>query len=78
MSACPFLPLPTWESMDLCTRVRVQLALRNVRAHDLAVAAGIGQATVSKLVNGGVDQPRLDTLKRVAEALELSLSELVP
>lgn len=60
---------------DLAKRVRV---LRAHRAQgDIAKAAGLQQALVSQIETGRIVNPKLDTLKSLANGLGVTLAELV-
>jgi len=43
---------------------------------DLADAAGIPQATVSRIERGAIEQPRAEVLRKLAEALHVTLDYL--
>jgi transcriptional regulator with XRE-family HTH domain len=43
---------------------------------DLATAAGVAQATISRIERGVLPQPKLDVLRRLAEALHVTVDYL--
>jgi putative transcriptional regulator len=63
--------------MPIVVRLDVMLALRKMRAKDLAAAIGITEANLSLLRTGKVKGVRFDTLARLCEALECKPGELL-
>lgn len=57
-------------------RLKVVLAEKNISNKALAEQIGVGQATLSKWVTN-TTQPSLESLMKIATALEVSLDELV-
>lgn len=58
-------------------RVRAARIRRGWRQHDLGLAAGVSDATISRLERGHLGSMSLDVLRRVAAALEIRV-ELLP
>ena len=54
------------------------LRARGIRRAELAAAAGVGTKTVSRICRGETDAMRVETLIRVAQALDLAPADLVP
>jgi transcriptional regulator with XRE-family HTH domain len=44
---------------------------------DLAIASGVGRATIARLETGSVGQPHMGTITALATALEVPPTELV-
>ncbi len=64
--------------MNLDSRkLRILMAKQNFNVSTLARAAGVSQAAINKWLNHGPQYPRLDTLGRVAKALDVDIYELV-
>lgn len=57
-------------------RLKVVLAEKNISNKALAEQIGVGQATLSKWVTN-TTQPSLESLLKIASALDVSLDELV-
>lgn len=57
-------------------RLKVVLAEKNISNKALAEQIGVGQATLSKWVTN-MTQPSLESLLKIASALDVSLDELV-
>lgn len=57
-------------------RLKVVLAEKNISNKALAEQIGVGQAALSKWVTN-TTQPSLESLMKIATALEVSLDELV-
>lgn len=51
------------------------MALKEVTTKQLAEQSGVSEATICHIRTGKF-KPRLDTLQRITEALELNLSEI--
>jgi DNA-binding Xre family transcriptional regulator len=54
------------------------LCARGIRRVELAAAAGVGTKTVSRICRGETDAMRVETLIRVAQALDLAPADLAP
>jgi DNA-binding Xre family transcriptional regulator len=54
------------------------LHARGIRRVELAAAAGVGTKTVSRICRGETDAMRVETLIRVAQALDLAPADLAP
>lgn len=61
--------------MDLGTHIRILRARRKQKA--VANAAGIPQAHLSQIELGKITDPKLSTLRAVANGLGITLAELV-
>ncbi len=57
-------------------KIRAVLAARKMTGQDLADAAGVGRGSIHLICKGQPDV-KLSTLKKIADALEMSLQELV-
>lgn len=57
-------------------RIKVVLAEKNIQNKELAKQIGVAQATMSKWVTN-TSQPSLEMLVKIADALEVSLNDLV-
>ena len=55
--------------------IRMEIARRQMRHEDLETASGVSRTTISAIANGSTD-PRVSTLKRIADALGLKMSDL--
>jgi putative transcriptional regulator len=62
---------------EIIVRLDVMLALRKMRAKDLAERIGITEANLSLLRTGKVKGVRFDTLARLCEALDCTPGELL-
>jgi transcriptional regulator with XRE-family HTH domain len=58
-------------------QLREWRAARGLSQRALATAAGIGYVLVAKLETGAILDPRLSTLRKLAEALKVTVGELV-
>lgn len=56
-------------------RLKEILAQRGITLKDFAATSGISQSNLSNYINGNIS-PTLDTLKRIADNLNISLTEL--
>jgi putative transcriptional regulator len=63
--------------MPIVVRLDVMLALRKMRAKDLAAEIGITEANLSLLRTGKVKGVRFDTLARLCAALECKPGDLL-
>lgn len=59
-------------------RLAVAMRHRNVTAKGLARAAGLGETVVRDIVRGMTQDVRLGTIEKLAKALDLSISDLLP
>jgi transcriptional regulator with XRE-family HTH domain len=50
---------------------------RNWSQQDLAVKAGLSVAAITKIEQGIAKNPRMETIKQIADAFEVPLDELV-
>lgn len=58
-------------------QLRAWRATRGLSQRALATAAGIGYVLVAKIETGAIADPRLSTLRKLADALKLTVGELV-
>jgi len=63
--------------MAIIVRLDVQLALRKMRAKDLAAAIGITEANLSLLRTGRVKGVRFETLDAICRALKCQPGDLL-
>jgi putative transcriptional regulator len=63
--------------MRIVVRLDVMLALRKVRAKELAAEIGITEANLSLLRTGKVKGVRFDTLARICRALNCSPGDIL-
>jgi len=63
--------------MPIIVRLDVMLALRKMRAKDLAAAIGITEANLSLLRTGKVKGVRFETLARICVALECKPGDIL-
>jgi len=61
---------------DIGSKVEALRSKLGMVQKDLADAAGIPQATVSRIERGIIKQPRLEVLRRLAEALHVTVDYL--
>lgn len=72
-------PIPQWQDMNLATRIRVLAALRGIPLSEVARAAGVTPACVTRLAANPDASPSVDTARRLVAAFELeSVDDLVP
>jgi len=64
-------------SMTLAGNLRALRAARGLTQVALAKKMKVKQAYLARLESGGEDNPRLDTLRRLAKALKVPVAELV-
>jgi transcriptional regulator with XRE-family HTH domain len=62
---------------EIGERAKTLLAQRGLTQGQLAIKSGLNQATISKLMAGGVKDPPVGTVIRVATALDASLYALL-
>lgn len=62
---------------EIVVRLDVMLALRKVKAKDLAAEIGMTEANLSLLKSGKVKGVRFDTLVRLCEALDCAPGDLL-
>jgi len=67
----------TIDGAKIGTRIRSHRADRGLSLNALSDKANVSKGYLSQLENGGASNPSIDTLGRIAEALDLSLEELV-
>lgn len=58
------------------TKIRVEMAKRNINQKELANLAGIQTATISKIMNGK-SKGEIQTWEKISKALNKSLLEIV-
>lgn len=63
--------------MEIIVRLDVMLALRKMKARDLASEIGITEQNLSLLKNGRVKGVRFDTLARICAALDCQPGDLL-
>ena len=63
--------------MPVIVRLDVMLALRKMRAKDLAAEVGITEANLSLLRTGKVKGVRFDTLSRICAALDCKPGDIL-
>jgi len=68
----------TYERTPLGKRIERYAANRHMTARDVAQAAGISHVTLYGMMNGTTPDPRVSTLRAVADALGVSLDRLWP
>ena len=61
----------------LASNLRTARRRAGMTQADLAEAAGVGAGTVARLELGGED-PRISTLRKLADALDVELFDLIP
>ena len=61
---------------DIGSKVEALRSTLGMTQKDLADAAGIPQATVSRIERGIIEQPRLEVLRRLAVALHVTVDYL--
>jgi transcriptional regulator with XRE-family HTH domain len=57
-------------------KIRSVMAARRISISQLAEMTGLSRATLSPLCDGKAEDPKLSTLKSVADALAIPLAEL--
>ena len=65
-----------YSGFELGVRVRDLRAQRQMSMHDLASISGISQAQLSSIETGKSQDPRISTIRAIAAAFGLTLSEL--
>jgi transcriptional regulator with XRE-family HTH domain len=63
--------------MTLAVRLRQVITDRGFNVAEVAKLAGMHKQALHAIVQGGNASPKLDTLQRIADALGLTLSELL-
>lgn len=63
--------------MEVGERIRQLRQQRGMSINRLAAAAGVAHSVVSRLEHGHVTNPTAETLRRLATALEVPLTELL-
>ena len=63
--------------MEIGEKIRMRREISGISAKELAIRADITAASLSRIEGGQVIQ-KIDTLIRIAEGLEVSLSQLQP
>jgi transcriptional regulator with XRE-family HTH domain len=58
-------------------QLRAWRAVRGLSQRALATAAGIGYVLVAKIETGAIADPRLSTLRKLADALKVTVGEMV-
>jgi len=61
----------------LATTIKALRKKHKISQEQLAHKAGITYSTLIKIESGANDNPTIKTMKRIADALEVSLDELV-
>ena len=62
---------------DYGTRIKSRREQRKLTQEELAKQAGITYSTLIKIESGANDNPTIKTMKKIADALDVSLDELV-
>ena len=55
---------------------RVQLEIKNSPRYSLKITTGLSESTISDLLNFKTRNPRVETLLKIAEGLNISISEM--
>lgn len=55
---------------------RVQLEIKNNPRYSLKITTGLSESTISDLLNFKTRNPRVETLLKIAEGLNISISEM--
>lgn len=63
--------------MDLARSLRTWRQKKGISQDQLAKAAGLALSTLTKIEAGTATQPTIDTIIKFADALEISIDELV-
>lgn len=63
--------------MALAEKIREQRLKKELTQEELAQKAGIPYVTLVKIERESVKNPTIDTIKKIAKALEISLDELI-
>lgn len=61
----------------IAIRILELCSTRGISLNKLSTMSGITQSTLNNIVNGTSKYPRLSTLKRISEGLDITLSELL-
>lgn len=64
-------------AIPFCVRLRALMSARKMTAYRLAKLTGLSHAALMSIIKGITKDPRPDNLHKIAEALNLSLSELI-
>jgi transcriptional regulator with XRE-family HTH domain len=51
--------------------------LAGLHIDEVAAAAGIANATLYRILTGGIESPRISTLKGIAAALDVKVEKLI-
>ena len=62
--------------MSVSIRLKNIMERKGIKPVDLARDSGVGEPRISQILSGGTKNPRVDTLKKLSDALKVSLSEL--
>jgi len=63
--------------MSLATRIKKLRQNKGVSQDKLSKLAGVTLHTIAKIESGATQDPRVDTIKRIADALSCSVDELL-
>lgn len=61
----------------LAERIRIRRTELGLTQEQLAIKAGIPYTTLSKIENDLVKNPTVNTLKKIADALEIKIDDLI-
>ena len=64
-------------TLDLQHSLRYWMRERDLIATELAQLSGVSDTTISMLLHGNTENPRLDTLEALADALGLSVASFL-
>ncbi len=64
-------------SLIIADNVKSLMASRNLTANSLAKAAGLNHAGLYSIVQGKVRNPRIDTIEKIADALGVTVVDLL-
>ncbi|MGG4035872.1 helix-turn-helix transcriptional regulator [Paenibacillus cisolokensis] len=63
--------------MDLISNIKEQMNLKGMTQYKLAKNSGVPHSTMSALLKGGIKNPSVELISKIADALEVSVSTLL-
>lgn len=63
--------------MDMRERIQAEAAARNLSMRALSLRAGLSDSALHKYITGGIQSLTLESLTRIAAALDIPLKELM-
>jgi transcriptional regulator with XRE-family HTH domain len=67
----------TWEPCQIGRNIETVCGRKRIRLDDLAASAGISVPTLYRIVGGQTPDPKVSTLKAIADALDVTVDRLI-